>query len=323
VTERSRVVVMGATAERPPPGIHVVEEVVDLAYAANAEELPAGLEGADVLFAWRPSRELLEPAWESAGSLEWIQSASAGVDGLVFPAMVEHDVVLTNARGVFDDALAEYVVGLLLLFAKDLRGVLEQQRRHEWRSADTETLEGKRLLVVGAGPIGRAIGRSARTFRMLVRGIGRTSRPGDAVFGTVMGTDELLDGLRWADYVVDILPGTPRTERLFDREAFSAMNPWARFVNVGRGSTVDQDALVDALRSGGISAAALDVFEDEPLPSDSPLWDLPNAVVSPHVAGNFAGWREALVELFVENLERYLTGNPLRNVVDKALGFVP
>jgi len=101
------------------------------------------------------------------------------------------------------------------------------------------------------------------------------------------------------------------------------MNPWARFVNVGRGSTVDQDALVEALRGGGIAAAALDVFEDEPLPTDSPLWELPNAVVSPHVAGDFAGWREALVELFVENLERYLTGNPLRNVVDKKLGFVP
>lgn len=323
MTERSRVVVMGGTAERPPPGIHVVEEVVDLAYAATVEEVSAALEGADVLFAWRPSRDLLEPAWGSAGSLKWIQAASAGVDGLVFPAMVEHDVVLTNARGVFDDAIAEYVMGLLLLWAKDLRGVLEQQRRHEWRRADTETLEGKRLLVVGAGPIGRAIGKAAKTFHVLVRGIGRTSRPGDAVFGTVMGVDELSDGLGWADYVVDALPATPRTERLFDREAFAAMNPWARFVNIGRGSTVDEDALIEALRSGGISEAALDVFEGEPLPPESPLWDLPNAIVSPHVAGNFAGWREALVELFVENLERYLTGNPLLNVVDKALGFVP
>lgn len=323
MTERTRVVVMGATTESPPPGLHVVEEVVDLAYADSVEELTPALDGADVLFAWRSSRDLLEPAWGSAGSLEWIQAASAGVDGLVFPAMVEHDVVLTNARGVFDDAIAEYVLALLLLFSKDLGGVLEQQRRHEWRRADTETLEAKRLLVVGAGPIGRAVGKAARGLHMLVRGMGRTARPGDAVFGTVMGIDELLDGLAWADYVVDTLPATPQTERLFDREAFAAMNPWARFVNVGRGSTVDQDALVDALRDGRISAAALDVFEDEPLPTGSPLWDLPNAIVSPHVAGNFAGWREALVELFVENLERYLTGNPLRNVVDKSLGFVP
>ena len=321
--ERSRVVVMGATAEEPPPGLHVVEEVVDLAYADSLDALTAVLEGADVLFAWRANRDLLPAAWGSAGALKWIQSASTGVDGLLFPELVESYVVVTNARGVFDDAIAEYVLGLVLLFAKDLAGVLDRQHRHEWRHGDTETLEAKRLLVVGAGPIGRAVGRVGRSFHMLVRGVGRTVRPGDAVFGTIMGVDELQDGLTWADYVVNTLPATPTTRHLFDGVAFAAMNPWARFVNVGRGSTVDQDALVEALREGRIAAAALDVFEDEPLPTDSPLWELPNAVVSPHVAGDFAGWREALVELFVENLERYLTGNPLRNVVDKKLGFVP
>ncbi len=323
MSERSRVVVMGATAEEPPPGIHVVEEVVDLAYADSMEALTTSLEGADVLFAWRADRDLLPSAWGSAGDLKWIQSASAGVDGLLFPELVESYVVLTNARGVFDGAIAEYVLGLILLFAKDLVGVLDAQRIREWRHRDTETLEAKHLLVAGVGPIGRAVGKAGRAFGMLVRGMGRTSRPGDAVFGTVMGVDELHDGLTWADYVVNTLPATPKTHHVFDADAFAAMNPWARFVNVGRGSTVDEAALVEVLGRGGISAAALDVFEDEPLPHDSPLWTLPNVVVSPHVAGDFAGWREALVELFVENLERYLTGNPLRNVVDKKLGFVP
>lgn len=320
--ERGRVVVMGATEDRPPPGLPVVAEAVELRYADTVEALAAALEGADVLLAWSGGRDLLRPAWGSARSLRWIQAASAGVDGLLFPELVDSEVVVTNAHGVFDRPIAEHVTAMLLLFAKDLRGVLERQRRREWRPRDTETLEGKRLLVVGVGSIGRAIARTAKAFGMMVRGVGRTTRP-DALFGTVMGVDELHDALRWADVVVDALPATPATHHLFDAEAFAAMNPWVRFVNVGRGSTVDEAALIEALRAGRIAAAALDVFETEPLPPDSPLWELPNVVITPHVAGDVAGWREAVVELFVENLERYLTGEPLKGVVDKRLGFVP
>ncbi|GBC86571.1 Glyoxylate/hydroxypyruvate reductase B [bacterium HR12] len=322
MTERGRVVVMGASADRPPPGLPLVADAVELRFADTVEALAAALEGADVLFAWSGGRDLLRPAWGSAGSLRWIQAASAGVDGLLFPELVDSDVVLTNARGVFDRPIAEHVMAVLLLFAKDLRGVLERQRRREWRPRDTETLEGKRLLVVGVGSIGRAIARTAKAFGMTVRGVGRTTRP-DALFGTVMGVDELHDALGWADVVVDVLPATPATHHLFDAEAFAAMNPGVRFVNVGRGSTVDEVALVEALRSGRIAAAALDVFETEPLPPESPLWELPNVVITPHVAGDVAGWREAVVEVFVENLERYLTGEPLKGVVDKRLGFVP
>jgi phosphoglycerate dehydrogenase-like enzyme len=323
VSDRSRVVVLGATAGDPPPGIHVVEEVVDVAYASTAGELSRELDGADIVFAWRPERDLLAGGWQVAGSLRWIQAASAGVDGLLFPELVDSHVVVTNARGVFDAAIAEYVIGLMLLFAKDLIGVLDGQARREWRPRVTETLEGKRLLAVGIGPIGRRIGKAGRDLGMVVRGLGRVGRPADAVFGTIYGAEDLSEAVGWADYVVNTLPATAETRHRFDAEVFGAMNPWVRFVNVGRGSTVDEAALVRALREGTIAAAALDVFEEEPLPPGSPLWDLPNAVVSPHTAGDAAGWREAVVELFVENLERYLTGNPLRNVVDKRLGFVP
>jgi phosphoglycerate dehydrogenase-like enzyme len=313
---------MGVEPSDPPPGMHVVEGVVELAYATTVEDLSRELVGADVLLAWRTSRDALVAAWPSAGALKWIQAASAGVDALLFPELVESHVVLTNARRVFDEAISEYVVGLLLLFAKDLIGVIDRQRAGEWRPRETETLAGKRLLVVGIGPIGRAIGRSGDRLGMLVRGLGRTARPGDAVFGTILGPSDFREALAWADYVVDALPATPDTHHRFDAEAFDAMTMWSRFVNVGRGSTVDELALVEALRSGSISGAALDVFEEEPVPADSPLWDLPNLVISPHMAGDFAGHREALVELFVENLERYLTGRPLKNVVDKSLGFV-
>jgi len=323
VTSRGRVVVMGATAEEPPPGITTIAEAVDLVFGATSEELLDVLPGSDVLFAWRPRRGPLEGAWDQAGDLRWIQSASAGVDGLLFPGLVESHVVLTNAQGVFDDAIAEFVVGVFALFAKDLAGILDRQRRGEWLYRETERLASKRVLVVGVGPIGRAVAGSCGALGMQVRGVGRTARPGDEAFESIHGLDELADALTRADFVVNALPATAETRHTFGDDAFAAMNSWARFVNVGRGSTVDEAALVRALEGGRIAGAALDVFEEEPLPASSPLWSMPNVVVSPHMSGDFAGWRETVVELFVENLERYLTGRPLRGVVDKRRGYVP
>ncbi len=315
--------VMGASAAAPPPGVGVIADSVDLAFADTAAEMAEALEGADVLLAWRPRSGLLEPAWDKAGDLRWIQAASAGVEDLLFEAMIKSPVVLTNARGVFDDAMAEYVMGLLLLFAKGLPGVLERQRRREWRPRDSEQLAGRRVLVVGVGSIGHAIGKRCKGAGMTVRGVGSTARGRDDVFGLVHGSEELAEACGWADVVVNVLPSTPATRHRFDESIFTAMQPSARFVNVGRGSTVDEEALVRALQQGWIAGAALDVFEREPLPEDSPLWDLANVVVSPHMSADFAGWRETLVELFVENLSRYLTGRPLKNVVDKDLGYVP
>jgi phosphoglycerate dehydrogenase-like enzyme len=314
---------MGATAEEPPPGIATIADAVDLAYGATSEELREVLPGSNVLFAWRPRRGPLEEAWDRASDLRWIQSASAGVDGLLFPGLVEGDVVLTNAGGVFDDAIAEFVVGVFALFAKDLAGILDRQRRREWLHRETERLAGRTALVVGVGPIGRAVARSCGALGMRVQGVGRTARPGDEAFESIHGLDELADALTRADFVVNALPATAETRHAFGEDAFAAMNAWARFVNVGRGSTVDEAALVRALADGRIAGAALDVFEEEPLRSSSPLWSMPNVVVSPHMSGDFAGWRETVVELFVENLERYLTGRPLHGVVDKRRGYVP
>jgi phosphoglycerate dehydrogenase-like enzyme len=323
VSARARVAVMGATAEDPPPGIGAIADTVDLAFADDVPSLALALERRDVLFAWRPQSALLSGAWGNAADLQWIQSASAGVDNLLFPELAASHVVLTNARGVYEDAIAEYVLGLLLAFAKGLGGILERQGHREWRHNETERLERKRVLVVGIGPIGRAIARACASLRMSVRGVARTSRPGDDVLVEIFGAEQLADAVSSADYVIDALPATDETHHLFDHAVFEAMEPWTRFVNVGRGSTVDQQALVRALETGAIAGAALDVFEEEPLPEDDPLWAMPNVIVSPHMAGDAAGWREGVVELFVRNLERYLTGRPLLNVVDKTRGYVP
>jgi phosphoglycerate dehydrogenase-like enzyme len=322
VSERPKVVVMGASAEEPPPGIEAAEEMADLSYAASAPGLAEAIADADAVFAWRSVRELLPEVWPKAARLRWIQSASDGVDWLLFPELVESDVVVTNARGVFDQAIAEYVVGLMLAFAKGLLGVIEGQRNREWRNRETEVLAGKRLLVAGVGPIGRAIGRAGRDLGMEVRGVGRTARAGDDVFGAIAATDALAEAVGWADYVVNALPATPATRHLFDAPVFESMRGSARFINVGRGATVDEAALIEALRGARIAGAALDVFEREPLPPDSPFWELPNTIVSPHMSGDFEGWLEAVVRLFVDNLRRFVAGEPLLNVVDKRQGYV-
>ncbi|MBI2238271.1 MAG: D-2-hydroxyacid dehydrogenase, partial [Actinobacteria bacterium] len=280
------------------------------------------LEGAEIVFAWDYEEDLLPSAWSGAGSVRWIQAASAGVDALLFPELIEGDVLVTNARGVFDEPMAEYVLGLVLAFAKDFPTTFEHRLASAWEHRDTERLAGMSLLVVGVGPVGRAVARLGRAVGMEVEGLGRTARAGDGDFGVVLGAGDLHGALAWSDYVVNALPSTPGTRHLFDAAAFACMKPTARFVNVGRGATVDERALADALRAGTIAGAALDVFEEEPLPAGSPLWRMPNVIVSPHMSGDFAGWERAVVEVFVDNLGRWVRGEPLRNVVDKRLGYV-
>ncbi len=319
---RPRVVVMGGDARRPP-GIEAALDRADLAFADTVRAMAEALEGAEVVLAWRADGDLLRSAWTHAGSLRWVQSIAAGVDRLLFPALVEADVVVTNARGVFEDAMAEYVLGLLLAFAKDLPGTLAWQRERRWEHRETERLAGARLLVVGLGPIGRAVARLARAVGMEVEGVASAPRPGDGVVARVGGPEELPRLLAGADYVVNALPLTARTRGLFDAAAFAAMKPSARFVNVGRGGTVDEEALAAALREGRLAGAALDVVQTEPLPPESPLWDVPGLLLSPHMSGDAVGWKERVVALFLDNLDRYVSGRPLRNVVDKRRGYVP
>ena len=314
------VVVLGATAADAPPGVELAAPFVDLRFAPDAAAAAETIPDAEVAFAW--DEALLEPVWSSARALRWVQSARTGVEGILFPAFAGSDVTLTNVRGVYDAATAEWAVGAILAMAKDLAGLERDRLARRSLPREVELVAGRRLLVVGIGPIGRAVARAARALGMEVRGVGRRGRPGDPVFGYVLGIDALLEGLAWADVVVDALPATRATARVFDAASFAAMRDGARFVNVGRGSTVDEAALADALVSGHLAGAALDVYEREPLPQGSPLWGLEHVILSPHAGAMVGGWREAVVEVFLENLDRFLRGAPLRNVVDKAAGFV-
>ena len=319
MTDRPIVVILGPRDE-PPPGIERAHEQAELRSAHGDIELRDVLPGADALFFWRASRRDLEAAWDAADRLRWIQTASDGVDGLLFPALIAADTIVTNGRGIFDDAIAEWVIAALLGFATRIPESFAAQRQHRWISGETERLAGSKLLVVGPGPIGRAVATRARALGMDVAAVGRTSRPDDH-FGQIRAVAELTHAVAEADVVLDTLPLTPETRHLFNADVFAAMRPTARFVNVGRGATVDEPALIRALQAGQLAGAALDVFETEPLPADSPLWDLPGVIISPHMCGDFQGWENVAVELFLDNLGRFARGEDLRNRVDKHAGF--
>jgi phosphoglycerate dehydrogenase-like enzyme len=323
VSGRPRVLVAGSSLSDRPPGIEAADGRVELAFADTPETIAGEIAAADVIFAWRPQRDLLEPNWAGAQRVRWVQSASAGVDALLFRELVEGDVVLTNARGVFDEGMAEWAIACMLIFAKDLATTVRQSAEGAWEHRTSEPLAGRSVLVVGAGTIGMAIGRKARALGMRTEAVARSARGGNEAFDRVTASEDLLAVLPDADYVVNALPLTGATRRTFDDRAFAVMRPTARFLNLGRGETVDEGALATALREGLIAGAALDVFEVEPLPDGSPLWGMPNVIVSPHNSGDLHGWERSVVEVFLDNLDRWLRGVPLRNVIDKRAGYVP
>ena len=307
--------------EAPPPRLASIERLADVRHTREAE-LARSLPGTEVLFLWDFRSEAVADAWASADALKWLHIASAGVDRLLFPELVASDVVVTNSRGIFDEPIAEYVLGLVLCFAMDLHTTLRLQGRRQWLHRETERITGAHAVVVGTGPIGRAIGRRLTAAGLTVGGVGRTGRPADPDLGDIRPFGELGDALAEADYVVLAAPLTDLTRDMIDASALARMRPTARLINVGRGACVVEKALVEALTEGRIAGAALDVFETEPLPEASPLWESPNVIVSPHMSGDAVGWHDALVELFVDNLGRYRDGRPLLNVVDKQRGYV-
>jgi phosphoglycerate dehydrogenase-like enzyme len=306
-------------SEDLPPGLD--EKVAQSGTAkvtyATADGLADALPGADTLLVWDFTiGDALRRSWSGADALRWVHTASAGVDRLIFDEMRASDITLTNSRGVFDTPMAEYVLGAVLAFAKDLPNSLDLQRRGEWRHRETETVAGKTAVVVGGGPIGERCAALLNAVGMRVHLVGRRARPG------VLAAEALTGLLPETDYLVLAAPLTEQTRGMADAALFDALPPTARLINVGRGPLVVEDDLVAALRDGRLAGAALDVFQTEPLPVDSPLWTLPGALVTPHMSGDVIGWRDALVTLFADNLDRYRAGEPLRNVVDKTQGYV-
>ncbi len=314
--------VVGELDGRLPPGLEKVAHRFAIHYVRTGAELRRVIDKATIVLLWDFSSALLREHFDRARALEWIHVAGAGVDAVMASEIASSNVVVTNARGVFNQAIAETVVGMMLVFAKDMIATLSLQSQRIWLHRDTEMLAGQTALIIGAGGIGRAIGRAAASLGVEVIGMATSERQ-DKDFGLVRSTDDLELLLPHADFVILVLPLTVHTRGIIGVEQLRLMKTSARLINVGRGQLVDEDALINSLQSGSLAGAALDVFQTEPLPLDSPLWTMPNVVVSPHMSADFHGWLEALADQFLENLDRWSTGQPLLNVVDKKLGYVP
>ncbi|MEU6273618.1 D-2-hydroxyacid dehydrogenase [Streptomyces populi] len=285
---------------------------------ADASTLAERLPHADVLLVWDLAPHAVRRAWPGEGPRpRWVHAASAGVEHLMCPELTASDTVVTNARGVFDRPIAEYVAALVLAMAKDLPRTWDLQRQREWRHRESQRVAGTRACVVGSGPIGRAITRTLKALDVTTALVGRVPRTG------IHGPGELDRLMARADWVVSAAPLTAETRGMFDARRFGMMQPSARFVNVGRGQLVVEEALAEALSKRWIAGAALDVFQHEPLGPDSPLWSVPGLIVSPHMSGDTVGWQDELSAQFVELYERWAAGKPLSNVVDKKRGYVP
>jgi phosphoglycerate dehydrogenase-like enzyme len=318
-------VVVWVLARPGDPGLHLLEPPPEgVRFVVGWE--PDAFDGAPapdaLLDCWAgPTR--LVAALRRAPGVRWIHARSAGLDSVLVPEVVAHPAVLTNGRGAFSAALAEFVLAALLFFAKDLRRLVAQQAAGAWEPFEMERLEGRGVGIVGYGDIGRAVAARLRPLGVKVMALRR--RPelslGDELVSETVPPERLLDLMARSDDVVVAAPLTPRTLGLVGREAIAAMKRTAVLVNVGRGPVVDEAALVEALEQGRIRGAALDVFETEPLPPGHPFWRLPNVLLSPHCADNVPGWVDEAMRVFLRQLDRFRRGEPLRDLVDKAAGY--
>ncbi len=285
-----------------------------------AQERLRVLEQAEVLIALHAPRDLMR----LAPGLRWIQGIGAGVEQFVGAGVSRDRVVVTNASGLSSGSMAEFVIGRLLQIWKHFRAMDQHQRDHAYIRSYGRTFAGSTIGIVGMGSIGSAVAVRARALGLEVLGMKRSHQPGETsdVADELFGPTQLHAMLARCDAVVVAAPATPETEHLIDAAACAAMRSGAVLVNVARGSLVDESALAASLRSGHLGAAALDVFEEEPLPADSELWDLPTAYISAHSSVSTDRYIDDVFDLFEENLARYIAGESLRNVVDmQALGF--
>ncbi len=279
-----------------------------------------------------------------ADRLRWMQSFTASLEHYMFPELVKHPCVLTNARGLFGDVIADQVMGYVICFARNLHTYLRRQVEHRYEPIGGEAervnnvtgpgtvnamdratiyLPRATMGIIGMGAIGCEIARRALSFGMTVRGVDRYPDRVRAPEGvqSVAGMDRLADLLAFSDFAVIAAPHTPETAGLFQAATLAHLRPSSYLINIGRGAIVVLDDLVAALQAGKLAGAALDVYEIEPLPADHPLWDFPNVILTPHTAGYSPVIAERHLAVLVENVGRFARGEPLINVVDKALWF--
>ncbi len=290
----------------------------------NTVESLSGLaEQADgILYCMGPGIPL-QTVWNMAPRVQWVHSLSAGLESILFPALAESTVPMTNGRGVFKESLGEFVVASILHFAKDLRRMVRNQEAARWEQFDVEMVSGKTLGVIGYGEIGRAAAVRAHALGMKIHVIRRRPQLSeeDPIVEKSFSIAQRAEMMAGCDYLLVAAPLTGETRGLVGATELAGMKPSSVVINVGRGPVIDEAALIAALQNGTIKGAALDVFDKEPLPDGHAFWGLQNVLLSPHCADHTATWTDEAMQFFLENLKRFQGGEPLMNLVDKKSGY--
>jgi len=295
-----------------------------IAVGESAEAFARTAGDADVIFNWSGTRELLREVFMMCPRVRWVHTRWAGVDGLLFPELVDSPVPLTNGMGVFSESLGEFAMAGILFFAKDLRRMIRNQIARRWEPFDVEVIAGRTLGMVGYGDIGHAAAARARALGMRVVAVKRhapAAGAADAYAEHIYAPEGIAEMIAASDYVLVAAPLTPETRGLVGEREIAAMKPSGVLINLGRGPVVDEAALVRALFERRIRGAVLDVFDGEPLPEGHPFYRLDNVLLSPHTADHTADWLERAMQFFLDNFARFQRDQPLENLIDKKLGY--
>ncbi len=295
-----------------------VGDKADVIYDPNKEKIDELIKDVEIIFGDFERAHILK-----AKNLKWVHLGYAGVDMILYPEVVNSDIIVTSSKGIHQFHMTEFLFGMILTLTRNFHKIYENQKKRIWDkqvAREFELLNGKTIGILGLGNIGRQIAKVSKAFGMYVIGMKRTG-------SEVENVDEVVtkDGLGYllenSDFIVVVLPLTEETYHLIGEREFNLMKKKPYFFNIGRGAVVDEKALINALREGKIRGAGLDVFEEEPLPPDSPLWEMKNVLITPHIAGLFPNYWEEPTNLFIENFKRYINGKELINIVNKIAGY--
>jgi phosphoglycerate dehydrogenase-like enzyme len=313
---KTKILILDGHAEIYRDRLQVEFPQLQFALAHGLSELPEDLSGIDVLISF--AIELKDEFYRRAAHLKWIQCLATGVDHVLRCPSLKPEVLLTSGRGIHGAPMRETVVYLMMGVSRGVAALVDDQKAHVWDRRFWGLFYGKTAVVAGVGVVGIAIGQLLKAFGMRVIGVTRTPRAVEG-FDETMPTGRLHEAVGRADFLINVLPATADNALLFDRAVFAAMKPTAYYISAGRGQTVDEPALIAALRERRIAGAGLDVFQTEPLPADSPFWDLPNVFITPHLGGYTSEYEDLIMPLIVENMRLFLAGRPseMQNIVKR------
>ena len=301
-----------------------LRETANVVIGNHVKDFTNAASNAEVILNWFGSLPLYREVFLMACHLRWVHSRSVGLDRALFPELIASDVILTNGSGVFSPSLGEFALAAILYFAKDFRRMMRSQIAGMWDPFDVTPVAGQTVGIIGYGDIGRAVAERVRAMGMNVLAVKRhvhgTQKP-DPFVDQIYNPDRCIEMISRCDYIVVATPLNAETRGLIAEAEFSAMKETAVVINVGRGPVIDENAMIKALSKHKIKGAALDVYQEEPLPRGHPFYSLDNVLLSPHCADHTPGWLDNAMRFFLSQFDRFRRGEPLLNIVDKKLGY--